>query len=386
MAASGSSPILSMWSEISKSEIQNKSEILKSKFQTARFEILNLFRISCFGFLFFFTGCAAWKPIVLKTPATISPEMLQYYDYPKIAITPEILSEIKTGSYALRKIIFPLVLPESLKSKNWDEEQQKAVEFSRQNLSKVEDNTLRYLNRVELYLPRDLKPGEKRPAILISPILGGNMVVDHFARYYAGRGFIAVLVYRKKISWDDERPDIGQMEDYLRVCIIRLRQTVDWMSVQPEIDADRIGAFGVSYGAILHAVLAAVEPRIRYHVLAMPAGPVADVVMHCPEKQLTKIRKHVKEKYGWTDQKIAEDLKRAIKTDPVIFAPYVDRRRVQVYVALFDRVVGAGRSFYLWKALGKPDLKILPFGHYGGVLVFPWLQTQSYSAFKKHLK
>lgn len=333
------------------------------------------------------SGCAAWKPVASKAaPSALPPEMLQYYDYPPAQAGPQTLSEIKTDGYVLRKVIFPLSLPDPLKAKDWDTELQKAIELSKNDLSRAEDNTLRYLNRLEIYLPLDLKPGEKRPAILISPILGGNMVVDHFARYYAGRGYIAVLVYRKKLGWNDERADIGQMEDYMRTSILRLRQVVDWMQAQPEIDPERIGAFGVSYGAILHTVLAAVEPRIRYHVLAMPAGPLADVVMHCPEKQLTKIRKHVKEKYGWTDQKIYEDLKASLKTDPARFAPYVDRRKVQVYVALFDRVVGAGRSFYIWKALGRPDLKIIPFGHYGGVLVFPWLQTQSYRAFRKHLE
>ena len=331
-------------------------------------------------------GCAVWKPVISKPlPVALPEEILHYYDYPKAESTPQILSETKTGSYVLRKIIFPLSLPDSLKSKNWEEELQKAVKLSKSDLSRVEDNTLRYLNRLEIYLPRDLKPGQKRPAILISPILGGNMVVDHFARYYAGRGYIAVLVYRKKLWWNEERDDIGQMEDYMRTSIMRLRQTVDWMRAQPEMDPERIGAFGVSYGAILHTVLAAVEPRIRYHVLAMPGGPLPEVVMHCPEKQLTKIRKHVKQKYGWTDEKIDKDLKASLKTDPALFAHYVDRRKVQVYVALFDRVVGARRSFYIWKELGKPELKIIPFGHYGGVLVFPWLQTQSYAAFKKHL-
>ena len=350
----------------------------------ARCQNSNIFLLSIFIFLF--AGCAAWKPVVSKVPATPPQEMLHYYDYPKTEIKAEILSEQKTKSYTLRTVSFPLALPKELVPKDIESLKKRVAEFSAAHDKAAIDLGLRYLNRIDVYVPNGLKPGEKRPAILISPILGGNMVVDRFARYYAGRGYVAVLVYRKKLWWNDESSDIGQMENQMRVSILRLRQAVDWMSVQPEIDAGKIGAFGVSYGAILHTVLAAVEPRVRYHVLAMPAAPLAEVVMHCPEKQLTKIFKHVREKYGWTDKQIEEGLKRTLQTDPALLAPYVDRRRVQVYVALFDRVVGAGRSFYLWKALGKPDLKILPFGHYGGVVVFPLLQTQSYQAFKKHLR
>jgi dienelactone hydrolase len=239
---------------------------------------------------------------------------------------------------------------------------------------------------VDLYLPANLKPGEKRPAILISPILGGNMVVDHFARYYAGRGYIAAIVHRKKPYLTDNAPDLEGVEHYLRSSVIRLREAVDWLSARPEVDADRLGAFGVSYGAILHAVLAAVEPRIRYHVLAMPAGPLPDVIIECPDAMLAKLVRKVHEEYGWPRDKIYGELKEHIRTDPILLAPYIPKDKVQVYVAAFDRVVGARRSFGLWKAMGKPSLKVLPFGHYGGILVFPLLETQSYLAFRKHLK
>ena len=55
------------------------------------------------------------------------------------------------------------------------------------------------------------------------------------------------------------------------------------------------------------------------------------------------------------------------------------------YIALFDRVVGTRRSFELWKAFGKPRLRILPFGHYTGILALPLLQYQTRKIFKKQL-
>jgi len=208
--------------------------------------------------------------------------------------------------------------------------------------------------------------------------------VDHFARYYAGRGYIAALVHRKRLFWDEDK-DISQGEDYLRTSIIRLRQVVDWLVLQPEVDTDRIGAFGISYGAVLHSMLATVEPRIQYHILAMPGGPVADIIMYCPDKAITKMVRKVHEQHGWSDDIIYEKLQKTIVTDPILLAPYVPRERVQVYIALFDRVVGAKRSWHLWEAMGKPELRLLPFGHYGGVLILPFLQQASFISFKRHL-
>ena len=203
-------------------------------------------------------------------------------------------------------------------------------------------------------------------------------------QHLAGRGFVVVLVHRKNTFWVDGR-SMEQVEDYLRTSVIRLRQAVDWLEVQPEVDPSRMGAFGIRYGAVLHTVLAAVEPRLRYHVLAMPAGPIPELIRDCPDRNITRLWGSAKRDTGWSDDKLFRELKRVIKTDPILLAPYVPREKVQVYVALFDRVVGAGRSWGLWKALGKPDLKNMPFGHYGGVLVFPFLQSQSAWNLKRRL-
>ncbi len=336
--------------------------------------------------VFFFSGCTAWQPFSQKEPASKPSFYEHYYDYPAPDLNAKIIREQVTKHYLLRTVEFPLNLPSGLEVKNLPEFRRRNEELFKTDQKTANDAALRYTVRIDYYLPRNLKPGEKRPAVLISPILGGNMVVDHFARYYAGRGFAAAIVYRKRLFWEEGNDDIRQFEDYMRVSVIRLREALDWLEVQPEVDASRIGSFGVSYGAILHTILAAVEPRIRYHVLAMPAGPISEVIAHCPDKAVTKLMTYAREHYGWSAEKVEKDLSGVIKTDPLLLAPQVPREKVEVYAALFDRVVGAGRSFRVWRALGKPKLRVMPFGHYGGISVFPLLQTQSYLALKKHLK
>lgn len=337
-------------------------------------------------FLIFLSGCTVWQPLHPPSTGELPPSYRGYYDYPKPDLTTKVVREKKEKYWTIRTVEFPLSLPPGLQVKELDSLRSKNEELSKTDQKTANDQSLRYTIRIDYYLPNNLKPGEKRPAVLISPILGGNMVVDHFARYYAGRGFIAAIVYRKKLFWQEDRSDMAQFEEYMRTCIIRLRESVDWLSAQPEVEPDRIGSFGISYGAILHSILAAVEPRIRFHVLAMPAGPISEVIMHCPDKAVIKLMKYAQEHYRMTPEEIERELQATVKTDPMLLAPYVPREKVQVYVALFDKVVGAGRSFRLWRAMGKPKLRILPFGHYGGITVFPLLETQSYLALKKNLR
>ena len=347
-----------------------------------------LFRFVTVGVLcvFCLSSCTIYRPLRISQEIKQLPEeYATYYDYPKGNFNEEILEVEETKSYTLKKIVFDLQLPKELQLNDFEYQREETKKIRESDRETYMNNRLLFLNQVDLYIPKDMTPGEKRPTIIISPILGGNMVVDRFAKYYAGRGYVAALVHRRKVKWDDKRGDIAQMENYLRASIIRLRQALDFLETQPEVDANRIGAFGVSYGAILHSVLAAVDQRPKYHVLAMPAGPLSDVIVNCPDKAITKIMSHVQTKYGWSKEKIREDLHESIKTDPMLLAPYVPRHKIEVYVAMFDRVVGARRSFNLWKTMNKPKLQVMPFGHYGGVLIFPYLQTKSFNAFKKHL-
>jgi hypothetical protein len=343
-------------------------------------------KLSLFIILALFSSCTIWRPFNHPESARLPESYEHYYDYPQKPFAPQVISEEKTRSYVMRRFEIPLHLPEELMPKDLEKLKKETDELATHDQKTANDIKLRYLNRIDYYVPKNLKPGEKRPVILISPILGGNMVVDHFAKYYVGRGYVAAIVHRKKKFFNSENEEVQQIENYLRTSIIRLRQSVDWLEQQPEVDPNRIGAFGISYGAIMHTVLAAVEPRIRYHVLAMAAGPIADVIIECPDGALKKLVTQLQDEKGWSREKVHAELKKTIKTDPMYLAPYVPREKVQMYIAIFDGVIGVDRSFNLWRALRKPPLKILPFGHYGGILVFPYLETQSYWTLKKHLK
>ena len=343
--------------------------------------------------VFCLQGCAVWRPFpfdrMKSSQARLSSLPLEYqtyYDYPEEEKKAELIFSQDKGSYVLKRFEVPLSFPQDLLPADLEGQKRNVEELSKTDQKTAGDLKLNFTNRIDVYYPAKMRAGEKRPLILISPILGGNMVVDHFARYYSGRGYIAAIVHRKRPYLSDKAQDLSGTERYLRTSVIRLRQALDWLEIQPEVDSERIGAFGISYGAILHSVLAAVEPRIRYHVLAMPAAPLSEVIMGCPDKGVSKLVRKAHEEFGWSHDKIEAELKEHIKTDPLYLAAYVPKDKIEFYVAAFDRVVGAGKSFRLWKAMGKPKLKVMPFGHYGGVMILPLLQTQSYWAFKRHFK
>jgi dienelactone hydrolase len=114
-----------------------------------------------------------------------------------------------------------------------------------------------------LLVPKDLKPGERRPVVVCQHGLEGRpqRVVDPGDDESAYRGYGAKLADRGFIVYAPQNPYIGG--DKFRVLqrkanplgrslfsfIVRQHErTLEWLSEQPFVDAERIGFYGISYG------------------------------------------------------------------------------------------------------------------------------------------
>jgi dienelactone hydrolase len=127
-----------------------------------------------------------------------------------------------------------------------------------------------------LALPKDLKPGEKRPVVVCQHGLEGRPtdVINpkENSKYYHSFGSrLADLGY---IVYAPQNPYIGQ--DKFRVLqrkanplglslfsfIVRQHRTlIDWLTTLPNVDADRIAFYGLSYGGKTAMRVPALETR-----------------------------------------------------------------------------------------------------------------------------
>lgn len=119
------------------------------------------------------------------------------------------------------------------------------------------------------YVPKDLVPGQKRPAIVMAP--GFSMVKEmglaRFAEQFVDAGFVVLLFDFRFLgsSGGEPRGQIvyyEQHQDY--------RNAISWVSMQKEVDPQRIGIWGSSFsgGHVLH--LAAFDKRVKAVVAQVP--------------------------------------------------------------------------------------------------------------------
>ena len=112
-----------------------------------------------------------------------------------------------------------------------------------------------------LLLPRDLKPGEKRPVVVCQhglegrpqDIVKGNHEAYHvFPAKLAERGFITFAPQNLYIFTDRFR-SLQRKSNPLKKTLFSTigpqhQQIVDWLQTLPNVDPDRIAFYGLSYG------------------------------------------------------------------------------------------------------------------------------------------
>jgi dienelactone hydrolase len=241
----------------------------------------------------------------------------------------------------------------------------------------------------DTYVPfeywRSRVAADPAPAVVITPILGGGReIVLSQCRILAAAGYHVVLAKRggriMRRTWA-----IEDVETFLRRGIAARRAIVDWLETRPEVDAGRLGAYGISMGGILTSVLIAVEPRLRAAVIALAGGDLPTVIRTSTEGRLVAFREHKYETLGIDPGELEERLRQALVSDPLFLAPYVDPKQVLQITARYDQVVPPAQQQLLWEALGRPTRVDLPTGHYLGVLYLPWVMDTSLSWLRARL-
>lgn len=112
-----------------------------------------------------------------------------------------------------------------------------------------------------LLVPKDLKPGEKRPAVVCQhgrngvpkdTIEGDHYAYHDFAARLAERGFV-VFAPHNPYRGEDRYRLLSRKGNLLKLTLFSFilhqhRQILAWLGSRPEVDPARIGFYGLSYG------------------------------------------------------------------------------------------------------------------------------------------
>ena len=215
-----------------------------------------------FGFL---VGSSAWAqdapPVGLQPPPRVRADFVSLLDRPKVPLDPKSIEEPSPGK--------------GLASEH--------VVFGSERLA---DGTLERVPAL-VYRPEGLKPGERRPAVVVLHGTGGSKEgLRPWLGRLAGRGLIAIGIdgryhgeriggekgtkaYNEAIvrAWR-AKPGEPQAHPFYYDTCWDVWRTIDYLQTRPDVDPDRIGMIGTSKGGIETWLAAAVDERVK---VAVPA-------------------------------------------------------------------------------------------------------------------
>ncbi len=118
----------------------------------------------------------------------------------------------------------------------------------------------KYLQNYTYY--RTTQPGP-RPTVLVSMHFTGDKTIsDWAAMHFADNGYNAVIINTRESLTDETRPLSGLSDLFIRESIAG-RMCIDLLEKLPEVDKEKLYAFGISMGGIRTALLFGVEQRLK---------------------------------------------------------------------------------------------------------------------------
>lgn len=121
------------------------------------------------------------------------------------------------------------------------------------------------------------------PVVILLHGLGDSKTVDYIEAGHAQLLESGLAVFRIDIANHGERKKRDYpfdltgdyrywTRDLLTQTVFDLRRAVDWLETRPEIDAGRIGYYGISLGGVIGTIFCSVEERVKVPVIALAGG------------------------------------------------------------------------------------------------------------------
>ena len=123
----------------------------------------------------------------------------------------------------------------------------------------------------DVYTPDGLAPGEQRAGVLLCHGYTGvkDLYLPDDARVLNEAGYV-VMTFDYKGWGESEGKSPHRLAPYSRVADVQAAMT--FLGVQPEVDEERIGIYGTSYGGATVSWVGAIDPRAKCVVSVVGIG------------------------------------------------------------------------------------------------------------------
>ncbi len=157
--------------------------------------------------------------------------------------------------------------------------------------------------------------------------------------------------------------DVARLKRTTYQSVLDVRRTIDFLITKPEFDPKRVGITGTSLGALVTALVFAVDTRVESATFILGGADFAQILW---SSSRVVIQRDLLRRRGYTEEKLRAELK---DVEPLTYLPERTTGSAFVIGAKYDTVIPEGSAEKLIRALPNPKVLWLETGHYGGIFV-----------------
>ena len=249
----------------------------------------------------------------------------------------------------------------------------------------------------DYFQPRN---AEGAPLVVLFHGIGDELLIPckSLARALVRKGlacFVPYSVFHSRRMPDEVKhrypsltPD-EWFEHYL-ISVTDIRQAIDWAKSRPEINAEKVGVVGISFGGFISAITMGIDHRIGAGVFLIAGGNSQKIGRFGRKRSMKKEYNITDEEYRRNQQAYRQYLSeiaekglenvtppnRAYLIDPMTFGHRLQERPVLMLNALWDEYIPREASLDLWEAAGRPPISWLPGTHTTFWLWYPLIRRK----------
>ncbi len=203
-------------------------------------------------------------------------------------------------------------------------------------------------------LYRTMQPGP-RPTVLVFPPFIPQVIDDWSATRFAKKGYNAVIVVPCESLTDKTRP-LDKVDDLLIRNVITGRMCIDLLETLPEVDKDKIYAYGISMGGIRTTLSFGVEPRIKKAAEIVGGGDIPGIIADTRFDLLEGLRDARMEIEGIANvADFRAYMEKVMTIDPLDFAVLRQPEDIFLVLGHGDRFVPDAYQKKLYEVFSRPE-------------------------------
>ena len=224
----------------------------------------------------------------------------------------------------------------------------------------------------------------KLPLAILIHGLGDRSVIPLkiLARSLAKKGIASFILYlvlhsSRQPPRESSRLSPDDWFDNYRISVIEVRQVIDWAETRAEVDKEKLGVLGISFGGFISAIAMGIDNRIKAGVMVASGGNLEKIAFMSKtlprrwgfrhtEAEFNAQQHHYFQYLNEVAEKGVEKVnppERGFLIDAMTYAHLLRNRPLLLVNAHWDEVIPKPATLDFWEASGKPAISWFPGGH-----------------------